>query len=1589
MTGSMSTANNIARAVAAFFCLALLAAAPAAADWPAYRHDARRSGITDEALPLPLAKVWTYVCAQKPRPAWPPRVKLLNRTDYDYAPQLVVANGMVIFGSSADDTVRAVDATTGRERWHFTAGGPIRLAPQIYQGKVYFAADDGVVYCLDLESGRRRWAFRAAPWPDRMAGNNRIISRWPCRTGVVVSGGAVYCTAALWTNDGVYIYALDAATGDKLWVNGKGAFTGKRFQDSSSGNHQGEFGFGGLTPDGPLLFDRDVLVAPRGHAAPFRVSAASGQLLRGVKQGMARAVERVKKAVAAERSKGVPPPPAAHLRRAEITLALRGEGRPGGGGAWATIDAGKLSYMAMHRNRRIYLNTYDLVSGKAAINRHADRSIPQLALGMNRTVLPGRVSLVLRDGKIIARNAYDLVVANDALVLGHAGAVSVRSMADDKEQWRGRVSGEARGLAVAGARLYVSTSEGEISCFGPAAAAPETVAVHAPGKKLRQAPARPAVPAGEVLVGAVVGAGMDQGYALVLGEAEGAVTDLLAAQTRLHVVLAFGDERTVARLRRRYVAETNIYGTRVSVQHLPEAGKLPFAQYFANVVIVAGDPGQTPAAELYRVLRPCGGIMLLPGLDDKAAAFLDSSGALPDERQTKGGLAVVVRGGLPGVRDFDNPVRDPRVNWPLQPLWVGGPRPTEMSGQQSGENTVGPPDFAYGRFFVKGEESLTAVDAYNGTVLWTRGLPKRWPNLRLYHGLLRTVKRVAPAKMPEMKWRVLNGRAVYATRDRVSVRLGPGYMRGKGRSTVLLDARTGKQLEFAGPLLQGPAISLRQPRTWAIAMPAPEGEAPLDHAGESMAATSPDEGRQRLGTDGGLLTLRAKADGLVVELERRDATLTKFDLWELYFDFRPLPQRYGLYERGVFSVRVTPALDDAAPATCIPASGDAVPTFAIDGKRTAGGTEAVLRLSWREVEKITGAKPRSFGLAATFSSHDGSEDPKAPIRQRHLFGDSRAGGINNGWANVFLADVPDAAELAPAAALTENGQATPGWPGPRPGPPGGVGGEAALALRRHPLTGEMGPKVYRSGSWSCGGPTYSASTVFRRATKPAIGTYDFADDSGIRFVGGGVAASCGTSAVAAMGLFLFRDSRFRCDCSPPLKTSFALAPAERVYNEDWALFFDYPVTTRVRLAHLNLGAFGDRRDGQRNLWLSYPRGEVDRAYGYPFKMVPHHRRKGYYRPVVDRGQGVYLRHMPAGLPVPAKLTYDEGQGPYRRSSDLVEIAGADRPWLYTSGVAGIRELRLALEFMAPLTAVAAENMQADGDLAEAAWEGEPQILLPHSRTRVRLRFDAERLWLGVDRKALVDRKGQGIAWAKEIADDDQEIWRDDAFEVFLSDRAGSRVVHLGLSAGGARYDALAAGKAAEDAQWNMAWEAAVVANDKGLTMEFAIPFASLEKAGLQRDQLAVNLMLDQSDTRGDVFTYPKGEGRNWNLKNPTSESLHGLGAQGRRRCANFAPLGLGEPPEPQARKFTVKLHFAELDDVKAGDRVFDVRLQGKTVLADLDIVKEAGGARRAVVREFKGVAASQELVLEFSPSTPRSPPLLSALELHEEGFVAP
>jgi hypothetical protein len=90
--------------------------------------------------------------------------------------------------------------------------------------------------------------------------------------------------------------------------------------------------------------------------------------------------------------------------------------------------------------------------------------------------------------------------------------------------------------------------------------------------------------------------------------------------------------------------------------------------------------------------------------------------------------------------------------------------------------------------------------------------------------------------------------------------------------------------------------------------------------------------------------------------------------------------------------------------------------------------------------------------------------------------------------------------------------------------------------------------------------------------------------------------------------------------------------------------------------------------------------------------------------------------------------------------------------------------------------------------------------------------------------------------------------------------------------------------------------------------------------------------------------------------------------------------------EPGPRTFTVRLIFAEPEAIAVGQRLFDVVVQGRKAIHDLDIVKETGGPLRSLVKEVKGVVVEDMLTVRLTPSAVASnrPTILCGIEVIAE-----
>jgi len=166
------------------------------AAWPMYRHDPLRSGASGTTLPAALKPLW--------------RTEIGGRLT-----QPVVAGGKVLLAARDEGTVYALDASSGKVLWRFVAGGRVDSPPAIYRGMALFGSADGRVTCLRLADGELVWRFLAAPADLRTVAFDRVESLWPVHGSVLVIGGLAYCSAgrSTWLDGGIDLYALDPATG--------------------------------------------------------------------------------------------------------------------------------------------------------------------------------------------------------------------------------------------------------------------------------------------------------------------------------------------------------------------------------------------------------------------------------------------------------------------------------------------------------------------------------------------------------------------------------------------------------------------------------------------------------------------------------------------------------------------------------------------------------------------------------------------------------------------------------------------------------------------------------------------------------------------------------------------------------------------------------------------------------------------------------------------------------------------------------------------------------------------------------------------------------------------------------------------------------------------------------------------------------------------------------------------------------------------------------------------------------------------------------------------------------------------------------
>ncbi|NOZ21893.1 MAG: PQQ-binding-like beta-propeller repeat protein [Planctomycetes bacterium] len=1651
----------------AFLLAALLASIAPAEDWPAYRHDLARSGVTSEPLPTPLHLQWVHQPAHAPMPAWPEPGRELNRVDFDYVYRVTAAGGIATFGSSADHKVYAIDLKTGKERWSFFTGGPVRFAPAIEGDRVFAASDDGYVYCLDAKDGKPIWRFYGGPRQEKVFGNGQMISRWPLRSGVAVEKGIVYLSAGMWPNEGVYLYALSAKDGKVLWENDT---SGTMYVKQP---HPGSFAMTGVTPQGYVFGEEGRIFIPTGRNVPAAYDRKTGEL--------------------------------SYYRSQPTSWSNRW------GGCWNFLAEGFHFNWVCHVGRDI-----DVMMGEYPPDPKDGMVVFDSDTGKERRELYGKLYAVVKGGILYAAGAknvtaydlntwveggkpedciqwdteygraYSIIMAGDTIIVGGQGNIAALNAKDGKILWQDDVNGQARGLAVADGGLLVSTTTGDILCYG--------------GKAVKVVPTITRTPDASALEGdlAIVKqaeriiheTGKTAGYCLSIGSGDGKLLYALARQSGLQIQCIEPDAQKAASVRKA-LDDAGVYGVQVTVDQ-GTLESIQYPDYFADLILLGDGTADrlTPQTirEIYRVLHPCGGMAFFTVPEEPEGQANALKTRLVESGVPEGEIVVfktsvhVVRGKLPDAgnwtHEYASAARtgsstDQRVRLPVKLLWFGKPGPMRIITR----HWRGPaPLCVDGRMFVIGQFSVMGVDAYNGRQLWRRDLPSagRWPMhskgncaaadansvflatqtacLRFDAATGETMQTyplpaapddVVKEDLPTAVWSYLA-----VTDNHILGSIGRNDTQGK---CIFVLAKDGTQrwMYTADGIVTNNAIAMTDSRVYLLDKASAADVAKAKRRGKTItggatllcldAATGKTlwqtrEGLERrtslwlggdvlLASGGNCLTGFAATDGKV--LYSRDVRMSK------------LPVIVG---DTIYAMPVALDLRTGKEKTRIaPLTGE--PTSWTFNKGYGCGA-------------VSGGPNLLMFRSSTLGFYDLAGDTGV-----HNFGGVRAGCFINAIASNGLVLVPpsDAActcsyslrttvALMPAkrdpswsifldrlpTATVNRAALNLGAPGDRRDKEGTMWlamprpdtrarrptfarpfrftcREGLGPYRRNyadlKITGTSRPWIYGSGlsgieraeldlnvldqgyvAW----PTEKAPKIDANLDDPCW--------DGYRALGIPTEDSTVTLRYDDQNLYVsyYRPQATDENGAPrPWKASAKDKETDVPKDDSFDLYFsNIPASSKLaatKCLHLAVSASGARYDAAWEYVSPFPTldipkvnvtidGETSDWGGQGLKVQSLPGQRGKMRAPANFDPSLRIGWTEKGVAILAQVkdnAFHEGPNEGRLyMGDAVElfitpkIGTTDFYQLIVAPGADAKHPKIRHRFYdyrrtarnVRLTAEMASRKTADGYVIEVLLPWENLKIKPEAGRVFGMQFFADDS----------DADGQKPFIALWHPGGHPKRKRNPfAYQSFrLAEKPSQPLVFKrSEKPGPGGLYTLAPplpfptyipplGAKGEDMEYSGAWTCAAKADAKGFAAEMAIPWQTLTDAGLPKEAV----MLDIS-ARGPLRRAP-------------------MIGKGYERVI-LAPESLNE-----ARRFTLRLHFAEIAGAKPGQRVFDVKVQGKTALTNFDIAKEAGGVNRAVVKDISDIVASRAIVLEFVPKAKQpdamTAPILSAIEVLSE-----
>jgi outer membrane protein assembly factor BamB len=1272
-----TSVNRMALLTALATCWLAVCSMPAVAeDWPTYRHDAARSAVTQEQLAPGLALQWVFEPTHAPQPAWSDPAKEKARVRFDDAYHVVVAGDSAFFGSSADGKIYCLNAATGQIRWAAFTGGPVRVAPTLAKGRVYAGSDDGYAYCLDARDGSLIWKTAAAFRDERVLGNGKMISLWPVRTGVLVDKGVAYFGAGVFPHESTFLCAVNADRGALVWRNDTFGENGYKLE------------FGGISPQGALLASEESVYVPSGRAMPaafdrktgaFRYFSAPGGKVGGTWAMLenGRLIAGIESKRSYDETSGLRKSDAAYTWFSGLHLVAGGDraylqkfdelcalDRQAfeGAGAWRDGILKKHKELTTKlRNAKKKLDAAK-AEAKPAAKKAFDTAAQELQDLNNEKQ---RVEDGVHRWRRPSKDTDALILAGDTLFLGGGDRVSAASAKTGAEVWQSAIDGRACGLAAANGRLFVSTTNGKVHCF--AAGAGKGVTTKAPANPSPYPNDAQTALYEQAADQILAETGVTRGFCFVYGAGEGRLAYELAKRSDLHIVGIEPDTAKVQTAREKLDA-AGLYGARVIIDHGSTEGALPYAAYFANLVVsdtmlTTGKPVGA-AKELFRVLKPCGGVAFVG--KPSGTLDLDAFGTWwsapdrpePETHEGDGAWAKIVRGPLEGAgawthqyADVANTAcsQDMRVKGPLGVLWFGGPGPERMVERHA---RAAAPVAMDGRMFVPGENLVMAYDTYNGMHLWEREIP----------GALRV--RVDS----DMSHMALDSDGLYVAAYDECFRLDPAT--GETMKTYAVPARKDKAPRRWGylacvdnTLFGSSAAPLAQDYAtgWWKATCDEPGAHP-DHADVANALAQPKDHNDRdywsfqqrgaawhpmtqfpawgsVAAPQGAITSKIMASDTLFALDTETGGLR----WE-YAGKSIAHPAITIGDGLVFLADCAATPDQKAAAM---AEREALIEKGVWEKEDIrySAKHADIRVvvaldvqtgekRWERIIDLTGCGGDRMGMAyrdgnvyflGCFSNHDRRLflDGKLTWRRITAISGKDGGDVWSRPLNYLRRPVimNDRILVEPRACDLATGE---------------------ILMRSHPLTAKQEEWEYVRPGHCCSATSACPNMFFLRGY--FLWYFDIVRDQGMRPFGG-IRPGCWINTIPANGLVLFPEASAGCTCSYPIRSTVVMQPRDE--ERTWSLCIQHGAMTPVQHMAVNFGAPADWRD-EKTMWVSYPHVPSTswQSYGLNFRLKEQ---------LIDAKQGYFSQNF-EGLDMPS----------------------TKKPWLFASGCRGCKSLELPL-----------------------------------------------------------------------------------------------------------------------------------------------------------------------------------------------------------------------------------------------------------------------------------------------------------------------